>query len=90
MTRWLLLCAALISLPALTDWLVDHDFRKQHSDQNIGYSKQDRDGLSRLIESSPRKHIYVWRTRKAAQIAEVWNLTPETLDSAAGVLGRLK
>ena len=76
MTRWLLLCVTLISLPAVTDWLVDRQFRRHHTDRNIGYSQEDRDGLSRLIESSPGKAVYVWRTRKAAQIAEVWNLTP--------------
>ena len=65
MTRWLLLCVALVSLPALTDWLVDRNFRKHHADQNIGYSQKDRDGLSRLIESSPGKGVYVWRTHKA-------------------------
>ena len=61
-----------------------------HTGQDIGYSQHDRDGLSRLIESSPGKSVYVWRTRKAAQIAEVWNLTPESIDSAVDILGRRK
>ncbi len=52
MTRWLLLSAALISLPAFTDWAVDHQFRNQHADRNHGYSQKDRDDLAELVARS--------------------------------------
>lgn len=56
-----------------------------HTGQDIGYSQHDRDALSRLIESSPGKSVYVWRTRKAAEMAEALSLTPESLDTTVDV-----
>ncbi len=38
--------------------------------------------------SASTKMVYVWRNKKAAMLADVWNLTPDTLDSAVDILGR--
>ena len=81
-----LVAGALISLPAVSDAFVDWQFRRQLPEQ-AGYSKRDRDGLASLIESSSPRTVYVWRDRKAAATAYVWNLTPESLDGAADIFG---
>ena len=90
MIRLLLFALLAAATPIITDVIVDYQFRQELPDQNVGYSKADRDGLARLIASSPGKTVYVWRTHKAATIAEVWNLTPESLDSTVDILGRRK
>ena len=53
MKTWLLFATILVSLPAVTDYLVDYQFR--HSEQNIGYSKSEREGMAALVERSLAK-----------------------------------
>ena len=65
--------------------LASYCYGRYSPTDHIGYSQHDRDGLSRLIDSSPGKTVYVWRTRKAAEMAEALSLTPESLDTTVDV-----
>ncbi|WP_020471506.1 hypothetical protein [Zavarzinella formosa] len=96
MTRWLIFAAILTATPTITDMIVDYQFRhqvEQHPDQNIGYSKHDREGLERLIEdaktkAAPERSIRMSKTHKAAVLADVWGITPEDLDKPSDIFGR--
>jgi hypothetical protein len=50
MKGWLILSAALVSVPLVTDMIVDYQFRQMHAEQNIGYSQKDADALDHLID----------------------------------------
>ena len=76
---WLFLCMALLSLPKLTDWAVDHQFRQQHTEQS--YSKAQTDAVADLIARSHGRTVYVWRDAKAAAIADALSLTPDSVDT---------
>ena len=79
----LFLCVTLVSIPTLTDWAVDRRFR---TSEPTGYTRQQRDAMSRLVERSVAP-AYRWRTHRAAVVADVLGLTPQELDSPVNIWG---
>ena len=65
MTRWLVLSALLLSLPGLTDWLVDRQFRHEP----VEYTRQQRDAMSRLVERSVAAPVILSRGTGVASAA---------------------
>ena len=82
MTRHLILAALLLSLPALTDYLVDRQFQPEP----VGYTHSERDAMSRLVERSVQP-AYAWRTHAAARVADLWGITPQELDGPVNIWG---
>lgn len=81
----------VILVTGLFVWLASFSYGKYGPgwDKSDGYSQSQVEAMSEFVAvnlpPSPSKMVYIWRDKKAAALASVYNLTPENLDSTVDV-----